>query len=201
MTTQTVEKPLDLRCNNGGKRPGAGKPKGFKQIKANSKRQTAYYERLSKEKTKIDPLKLTNLLSSKKITISDAAKLLDVTTQSIGQAIKRYKIDISSFDLDAIKNNHESELQIINSIARGRIFDKLLNEEKLGLIELTATLDRSFQQLRELQGKGHSSINIFTLIVQKADENILNVPAKIVDNQQVVQQAIDHTSSSVNQVT
>ena len=197
MTTDTIDKPVDLRCNNGGKRPGAGGKKGYKQTKPHSKKQKAYFERLSKEKTKIDPLKVTNLLSSGKLSLTDAGKLLGVTGQAVGQALKRYKIDVSAFNLDAIKNNHESELQIINSICRGRIFDKLLNEEKLGLIELTATLDRSFQQLRELQGKGHSSINIFTLIVQKADEQVLNITptsttssTPVTENQPIVQPAL-----------
>ena len=175
MTTDTIEKPTK---------------------KPHSKKQKAYFERLSKLKTKIDPLKVTNLLSSGKLSLTDAGKLLGVTGQAVGQALKRYNINVSEFDLDAIKNNHESELHIINSICRGRIFDKLFNEEKLGLIELTATLDRSFQQLRELQGKGHSSINIFTLIVQKADEQVLNItPTSTMsstdtsENQQVVHQA------------
>lgn len=132
---------------------------------------------------KVTPAKLYNLLGNHKLNPNQAAKVLNVDPNAIYQALERYKVDISLFDIETIKSRHESELVAINALARGRIFHKLLNEPQLGLIELTATLDRTFQQLQELQGKGHSSINIFTLIVQKADENILNVPAKVVDNQ------------------
>ena len=191
MTTETIEKQ-DRRCNNGGKRNGAGKPKG-------SKNNT--YNRNKPYPVKIKEKKLIDLLGNHKLSHEQAAKILDVHPGSIYQAMQRYKIDISGFDIDKIKSEHETELIAINALARGRIYDKLSNTDELGLIEMTAVLDRTFQQLRELQGKGHSSINIFTLIVGKADENILNTPVKIVENQQVAQQATDSTSNDLKWVT
>ena len=149
---------------------------------------------------KVTPAKLYNLLGNHKLNPNQAAKVLNVDPNAIYQALERYKVDISQFDIETIKSRHESELVAINALVRGRIFHKLLNEPQLGLIELTATLDRTFQQLRELQGKGHSSINIFTLIVGEADENMLNTPVKIVENQQVVQHATESTSNDPNQV-
>ena len=142
---------------------------------------------------KVTPGKILDLIGNHKLNPNQAAKILNVDPNSIYQAIQRYRIDISAFELESIKTQHESELIAINALARGRIFDKLLNDNNLGLIEITACLDRTFQQLRELQGKGHSSINIFTLIVQKADEQVLNITSTstisstpVVDNQPIV---------------
>ena len=147
---------------------------------------------------KVSPSKLKHLLSINKLNPSQAAKVIGVTPEAIYQSLQRYKIDVSAFDIESIKTQHESELIAINALARGRIFDKLLNDNNLGLIEITACLDRTFQQLRELQGKGHSSINIFTLIVQKADEHIINIPTTssipVTDNQPIVQQAPTDTT-------
>lgn len=130
---------------------------------------------------KVTPGKLHNLLGNHKLNPSQASKILNVSENAIYDALKRYRIDVSAFDIDSIKSQHESELIAINALARGRIFDKLLNTDKLGLIEMTAVLDRSFQQLRELQGKGHNSINIFTTIIQKVDNDIISVQVKTQD--------------------
>ena len=143
--------------------------------------------------------KIVDLIGNHKLTPSEAAKILGVHPNAVYQALQRYKIDLSGFDIDSIKTSHESELIAINALARGRIFDKLLNDNNLGLIEITACLDRTFQQLRELQGKGHSSINILTMIISRADEQILKVSTSPStpdsNNQHIVQQALEGTIS------
>ncbi len=151
-----------------------------------------------KKPTKTSGKHLAHLLGDHKLTPSEAARVLGVTPNSVYDALQRYKIDISALDLDRIKNEHESELIAINALARGRIFDKLLNDPKLGLIEMTAVLDRSFQQLRELQGKGHNSINIFTTIIQQVDDNIVNVQVKtqdIVSNKPAIQDVVQNNAT------
>ena len=149
--------------------------------------------RKTRKYKKVTPSKLHDLIGVHKLNPSQAAKVLNVDPNAVYQALERYKIDISQFDIDRVKTGHESELIAINALVRGRIYHKLISDPHLGLIELTACLDRTFQQLRELQGKGHSSINIFTLIVQKADEQVLNITStstisstSAVDNQPIV---------------
>lgn len=164
---------IDGRHKNGGKRLGAGKPFGTKNNTYNRKKPYP---------TKITEKKLVDLLGNHKLSHADAAKILDVHPNSIYQAMQRYKIDVSGFDIDKVKSEHETELIAINALVRGRIFDKLLNADNLNLIEMTAILDRSFQQMRELQGKGHSSVNIFTMIVAKADEKVFNTTAKVIES-------------------
>ena len=142
--------------------------------------------------SKINPVKVANLLSNPNIGVTDAAKILNCSRNAIYGAMQRSEIVISEYDIDSIKDNELNELYIITSEARSHLY-KLLKAGKLKGIETTAILDRCFQQRRELQGKGHSSINIFTLIVQKADEQVLNITptstissTPAVDNQPIV---------------
>ena len=146
--------------------------------------------------SKINPVKVANLLSNPNIGVTDAAKILNCSRNAIYGAMNRSEIVISEYDIDSIKDNELNELYIITSEARSHLY-KLLKAGKLKGIETTAILDRCFQQRRELQGKGHSSINIFTLIVQKADEQVLNITSTstisstpVVDNQPIVQPAL-----------
>lgn len=142
---------------------------------------------------KVTPTKLYNLIGKHKLNPNQAAKVLNVDPNAIYQALERYKVDISKFDIDGIKSRHEDELVAINALVRGRIYDKLISAPDLGLIEMTAVLDRTFQQIRELQGKGHTSVNIFTTIVQKADEDMLKVPVKVVE---AVQNKVEITNNA-----
>ena len=155
------------------------------------------YNRINPHPTpKIPIQKVTELLGNHKLSVQEAAKILDCHPQSIYKAMTRNEIVISDYDIDTIKDNELNELYIITHEARQHLY-KLLTEGKLRGIETTAILDRCFQQRRELQGKGHSSINIFTLIVQKADEQVLNItPTSTIsstpgiDNQPIVQPAL-----------
>lgn len=163
------------------------------------------YNRINPHPTPKVPIKkVTDLLANRKLSVQDAAKILNCSPGSIYSALNRNDINISAYDLDAIKNNEESELAIITHHARHHLY-KLLIAGKLKAIETTAVLDRCFQQRRELQGKGHSSINIFTLIVKKADDNILNVPTTscttVQPNQPIVQQEANSTIGCQDNVT
>lgn len=133
------------------------------------------YNRINPHPTpKIPIQKVTELLGNHKLSVQEAAKILDCHPQSIYKALARKEIVISDYDIQSIKDSELDELYIITHEARQHLY-KLLMGGKLKGIETTAILDRCFQQRRELQGKAHSSINIFTLIVQKADEQVLNI--------------------------
>ena len=149
--------------------------------------------------SKINPIKVANLLQSPQIGVSEAAKILNCSKGAIYSAMRRSEIVIAEYDIDAIKDNELNELYIITHEARQHLY-KLLKAGKLKGIETTAILDRCFQQRRELQGKGHSSINIFTLIIQKADEQVLNItPTSTIsstpttENQPIVHPQADST--------
>ncbi len=131
--------------------------------------------------SKVNPVKASNLLKSPHVSVADAAKILNCSKGAIYQSLKRSEIMISDYDLNSIKNNEVDELTIITHHARQHLY-KLLLAGKLKGIETTAILDRCFQQRRELQGKGHSSVNIFTMIVAKADERLFNAAAKVVES-------------------
>ncbi len=185
MTTDTVDKP----------------------IKKRTKKQQEWYDKLSRQKTKADPHKIAELLSSGKINKSDVAKLLNVTPQAIYNSIRENRIDTSGFDIPSIKDKEIDELYVLGSILRKRMYDKVVSDDKLGLIEMCAGIDRTFQQRRELQGKAHSSINVFTLVLQRADQQIISTSATTIsstpipDNQPIVPDAGNHTTGCQDNVT
>lgn len=126
---------------------------------------------------KTDVRKITELLSGRKLKVTEAAKVLNCHPNSIYQAMHRKEINVQDYDLQSLKDAEVDELYIIAHEARQHLY-KLLKGGKLRGIETTAILDRVFQQRRELQGKAHTAANIFTLIVQKADETILDAKCK-----------------------
>lgn len=133
-----------------------------------------------KADNKINIKKVSDLLSGRPLKVTEAAKVLDCHPQSIYKAMSRSDIIISDYNMQAIKDNEEDELAIITHHARQHLY-KLLLSGKLKGIETTAILDRCFQQRRELQGKGHTSINFFTTIIQKVDNDIISVQVKTQD--------------------